>query len=250
MQDRIRDHIRSNVWGLVAVFIALSGTAYATHPGGENTISSGDIINGAVRTADIRNGAVNSAKVVDDSLTGKDVANNSLTASELATNSVGSSELGPNSVNSTKVVNDSLLGFDIAHNSVTGTEIDESTLSVEAMGCQIGVIHGFARIMRAGSIPGDFTTSGRHIDRAYNCAGGEISVRRFSEGLYEIRFVGNPSTLPFATSTPDDQDNFVTSRLGDFACAGDLPDRTGVYCIFVRDNDGDFQDGPFQILLP
>jgi hypothetical protein len=250
MQDRIRDHIRSNVWGLVAVFIALSGTAYATHPGGENTISSGDIINGAVRTADIRNGAVNSAKVVDDSLTGKDVANNSLTASELATNSVGSSELGPNSVNSTKVVNDSLLGFDIAHNSVTGTEIDESTLSVEAMGCQIGVIHGFARIMRASSIPPQFTSSSRHIDRAYNCAGGEILVRRPREGLYSVWFTGNPSTLPFATSTPGDQDNFVTVHRRPGCDSGGGTDPAGVYCVIVRDNDGDLQDGPFQVLLP
>src|SRR5919106_918303 len=191
MQNRIRNHIRSNVVGYVALFFALSlGTAYASHPDGENTISSGDIINGAVRTADLRNGAANSAKVANESLTGEDVANNSLTASELATNSVSS----------TKVVNDSLLGFDIAHNSVTGTEIDESTLSVEAMGCHIGVIHGFARIRRAHSIPTEFTSSGAHIDRAYNCTGGEISVRRGGRGFYDVRFAGNPSTLPWTES--------------------------------------------------
>ena len=70
MQDRIRNHIRSNVVGYVALFFALSlGTAWASHPGGENTISSADIIDGAVRNADIRNGAVNSPKVANDNLT-------------------------------------------------------------------------------------------------------------------------------------------------------------------------------------
>src|SRR5919106_2150597 len=206
MQDRIRNHIRSNVVGYVALFFALSlGTAWASHPGGENTISSADIIDGAVRNPDLRNGVVNSAKVTNESLTGEDIAPSSLTASELATGSVhsdevaenslgrfhlaagsvGSSELGANSVSSVKVTDESLMGFDIAHDSVTGTEIDELTLSVEAMGCQIGVIHGFARIHNAGSLPPQFTSGSRIIDRAYNCAGGEISVRRRNTGRYD-----------------------------------------------------------------
>jgi formylglycine-generating enzyme required for sulfatase activity len=91
----ISDWLRSNVLGLVAIFIALSGTAYATHPGGQNTIDTKDIINAEVRTEDIRDanvtrhdlgiGSVNSAKVVDNSLTGTDIDEAALDATPLRT---------------------------------------------------------------------------------------------------------------------------------------------------------------------
>jgi hypothetical protein len=97
MQKRVSNHIRHNVYGLVAIVIALTmGTAYATHPGGANTISTEDIQNqavtnpkiasqtieaitnnriapGAVNTGRLANGAVNSAKVQDGSLTADDL---------------------------------------------------------------------------------------------------------------------------------------------------------------------------------
>jgi hypothetical protein len=99
MRGRISDYIRHNAIGCVALFFALSGgVAWATHPGGANTISSVDIIdgevrngdlglnavgtdkinNGAVRSEDIRDGAVRSTKVFDESLTGADVDESSL----------------------------------------------------------------------------------------------------------------------------------------------------------------------------
>jgi hypothetical protein len=52
--SRVRAHLRNNVVGYVALFFALSGgAAWATHPGGANTISTGDIIDGEVRQPDI-----------------------------------------------------------------------------------------------------------------------------------------------------------------------------------------------------
>jgi hypothetical protein len=46
----------------VLIFIALGGTAYASHPGGANTISSGDIIDGQVQNADLGSNAVSGSK--------------------------------------------------------------------------------------------------------------------------------------------------------------------------------------------
>jgi hypothetical protein len=64
----IPDHLRSNVIGYVALFVALSGTAMATQSGRADTISSEDIINGQVKTNDISNSnGVRSADVRDDS---------------------------------------------------------------------------------------------------------------------------------------------------------------------------------------
>jgi hypothetical protein len=81
---RVSGHIRSNVVGYIALFcFAIGGTAYANHPGGANTISSADIINGEVKNDDIGANSVTSGKVTD----------NSLAKADLGLNSVGSFEL-------------------------------------------------------------------------------------------------------------------------------------------------------------
>ena len=106
MRDRIRSHIRSQGVGYVALFLVVAGgTAYATHPGGTNTISSGDIINGEVNAADIGSAQINggklatssvsSAKVVDDSLTGNDVDESTLNLATEAWHEIGSTSEPP-----------------------------------------------------------------------------------------------------------------------------------------------------------
>lgn len=52
LSTRIRRHIQHNVWGIVAVFIALGGTASALP--GRNTVDSGDIKKGQIKAADVR----------------------------------------------------------------------------------------------------------------------------------------------------------------------------------------------------
>ena len=65
MSKRIREHLRSNVVGYVAIFLfAIAGTAYAA-----NTIGSSDIINGQVKSADIGNKQVFSVDVRDGAVT-------------------------------------------------------------------------------------------------------------------------------------------------------------------------------------
>jgi hypothetical protein len=50
----IRNHLRSHVVGYVALFVALSGTAAPPPPGGADTISTEDIINGSIDTATVQ----------------------------------------------------------------------------------------------------------------------------------------------------------------------------------------------------
>jgi hypothetical protein len=76
ISSRIREHIRHNLWGITAVFIALGGTAAALP--GKNTVDSGDIKKGQVKTRDLANSSVTSPKVADDALTGDDVDESSL----------------------------------------------------------------------------------------------------------------------------------------------------------------------------
>lgn len=86
LSTRIREHIRHNLWGMVAVFIALGGTAAALP--GKNQVDSGDIKKAQVKNSDLANGAVTNpklapnavdgSKVVDDTLKGVDVDESSL----------------------------------------------------------------------------------------------------------------------------------------------------------------------------
>ena len=112
MAPRLSEWIRSNVTGLVAIFIALSGTAYAVDGplAGVNQVGSEDIINGEVKENDLGANAVKTGKVADESLT----------AADLALGAVGSAE----------VANESLTGDDIQNASLNGGEISPATLGI------------------------------------------------------------------------------------------------------------------------
>ena len=136
MSKRLRDHLRSNLVGYLGVFLALSGTAYATHPGGDNTIDSGDIINSQVRTADVGNNQVRTLDVRDDTLAGgglaaADLAPASVASSELATNAVpndgvgddGSTKLATDSVDFLEIQANAVRSFNVQSESLTGSDI-------------------------------------------------------------------------------------------------------------------------------
>jgi hypothetical protein len=88
----VSDYLRRNALGLVAIFIALGGTAFALP--GTNSVNSGDIVNGQVKARDIgaqqvrasklASGAVTGGKVLDNSLTGADVNEATLTTRPIA----------------------------------------------------------------------------------------------------------------------------------------------------------------------
>jgi hypothetical protein len=71
----------------VALVAALSGTAIALP--GKNTVDSGDIKNGQVKTKDIGRNAVTGVRVRNGALTGADARNNSLTGADINESSLG-----------------------------------------------------------------------------------------------------------------------------------------------------------------
>jgi len=68
----IGEHLRSNVVGYVAVFLALTGSAAALQ--GRNSVNSGDIKPRNVKRSDLARNSVDSAKVINGSLLGEDFA--------------------------------------------------------------------------------------------------------------------------------------------------------------------------------
>jgi hypothetical protein len=109
MGTRIRHHIRSNLVAYVALFFAFTGgAAWATHPGGANTISSGDIINGEVENNDLGADSVGSGKIADRSVKNADL-------------SIGASS-------SNTIADGGIQGVDVKNETLTGAQVDESTL--------------------------------------------------------------------------------------------------------------------------
>lgn len=140
MQTKIRNHIHSNVVGYVALFFALSGgVAWATHPGGANTINSADIIDGQVKEPDVAQAAVASPEVKNDSILPGDVAPNSLPSGRIADGTLigadvqngglAGNDLAANSIPTGRITDESLTGADVQNNALKGADIDESTLS-------------------------------------------------------------------------------------------------------------------------
>jgi hypothetical protein len=94
----------ANVMSVVAVFIALGGSAYAFKLG-KNSVGTKQLKKNAVTAAKIKNDAVTGAKIKSDAVTGAKIKDASVTGSELAAGAVDSSKLAANSVLSAAIAN-------------------------------------------------------------------------------------------------------------------------------------------------
>jgi hypothetical protein len=97
----VSQHIRSNIVGLIALFVALSGTATALQ--GKGTVKSKDIAKNAVTTPKLRGGAVTAPKLRDAAVTSAKLAAGAVTAADLAAGAVGTPALAPDSVTLDKI---------------------------------------------------------------------------------------------------------------------------------------------------
>jgi len=125
MHKQVADHIRSNVVGYVALFFALTGgVAWATHPGGANTISTGDIQNGQVTNPDLGANAVASGKIQDQQVKNAD----------LSVGASSSNTIADGGIQNVDVQNNTLTGAKVNDNSLTGDDVDENGLNLAAEG--------------------------------------------------------------------------------------------------------------------
>jgi hypothetical protein len=149
MSAKLREHLRSNVVGYIALFcFAIAGTAQALP--GKNTVDSADIKNHQVKKKDLANDSVGGGNVIDGSLTAADLdaaalksilatgvvssvqladgtivtanlADGSVTTPKLADRAVTAPKLASNAVEGSNVVNQSLTSADLAGADVSGS---------------------------------------------------------------------------------------------------------------------------------
>jgi hypothetical protein len=125
---RIRHHIRSNAIGYLALFVALSGTAYATHPGGANTISTVDIQNGEVKKEDIGAGEVTAGDIGVGAVNRQKLGRNAVTSEKVLDEALTADDIAFNTLRGDEILEESLGGNDIAGDSLSGEDVNESTL--------------------------------------------------------------------------------------------------------------------------
>jgi hypothetical protein len=127
MSTRIAAFIRQNVTGLIAIFIALGGTAYAN-----NEWTGANIVDGSLTSLDYKDDNIRSLDVRDATLRAADLAPDAIpsddecgaffvcfSSTKIADRAVGASEISPGAVGTSEA----------APNSLTGSDINESTLS-------------------------------------------------------------------------------------------------------------------------
>ena len=187
-----------------------TGTAYAA-----NTIGSGDIIDGSIRSVDIRNDAIKSVDILNSTLTSADVLDETLTDADLASGSVGQLEIQTDGVAATE----------IQDNSIDSGEVVDFQLSNQ----DVGVL--FAQVNADGSLA--------------NSSGNVTSGRVGANGSYEVDFAWNIVSCAFvATVGP--------SGAGSAVGEVNVADRSGnAEAVFVDTNtsDGSLADKPFSLIV-
>ena len=131
----------ANVTSLLALFVALGGTAaYAA-----NTVFSTDIVDGEVKTVDLASPAVTNNKLAANAVTTGKVAADTLGADDLAAGSVGTSE----------VTDNSLTGADVAESSLVGVNadtVDGGNLCRADEPLHVGVVTQFVTVCTSGPL--------------------------------------------------------------------------------------------------
>lgn len=129
----------ANVLSLMALFVALSASAYAATTIGKksvkaqhlanNSVTSQKLRNGAVTTAKLRNGAVIGSKIAPGAVSGEDLANGGVRSAALGGGVVTSGKIKDGAVTPEKLANNSVGTDKITANAVATGKIQDGAIS-------------------------------------------------------------------------------------------------------------------------
>ena len=213
MPTRVASWVRRNTVALLALFVALGGTAYAA-----SKIDGGSI----------EKGTITAKKLKKNTLGGKQINEAKLGTVPRATDSVSA---------------DTAKSAGTALNSETLDGLDSAAFTRSACGSQTGALQGFARVDANAGFSSTFTTGG--VASAYNCSGGTVEARRTGAGQYEVRFNGASGLLSLVSSQDidTDPDQIVVSTVR-------IPGTEAAFEVEVSDLTATQVDIPFVIALP
>ena len=110
---------------IVALMVALGGTAVAASTLANGSVTSAKIANSAVTSAKIANAAVQSAKIANGSVASAKIANSAVTSAKIANSAVTSAKIANSAVTSAKIAPGTLGGVSAAKVTVVaGTPVN------------------------------------------------------------------------------------------------------------------------------
>jgi hypothetical protein len=195
-------YLRNQHAGLVALFLALTGTSYAVATG---SINSREIRNNTVKSRDIRN----------NSVTGRDLRNGRVSGRDLRNGSVSGSDLRDGAVAGADVADGSLGGADVANAGLTGQDVRDGSLR----DADIGANAISADEIRAGSV------------RSEEVQNGALRAEDFAAGVLAPTTDANVRFASFDVPATEAGSEDVACQSGDRALGG------GVSFAGGRDDD-------------
>jgi hypothetical protein len=123
----------STVISCVALFVALSGAAYAAGLA-KNSVKTKNIANGAVTAAKVKASSINASKLANGAVIGSKIANGAVGASKLAEASVRSTALGGGVVTTGKIKDLGVTEGKLAGNAVTAAKIAAGAVETGKLG--------------------------------------------------------------------------------------------------------------------
>lgn len=127
--NHLKRHLSvANVLSCMALFVALSGVAYAATLG-KNAVKTKNIAKGAVTTQKLRNGAVTTPKIRNGSVIAAKIAAGNVGSTQLADGGVRSADLGGGVVTTAKLNNNAVTTAKIAASAVQTGQINDGAVT-------------------------------------------------------------------------------------------------------------------------
>lgn len=125
----------ANAISCVALFVALSGAAYAAKTTlGKKAVKTQNLANGSVTTLKLRGGSVTNLKLRNGAVTGPKIAPGTIGSTLLASGAIRSEQLGGGVVTSGKLKNGAVTGEKLAGGSVTTEKIANGAVTSPKLG--------------------------------------------------------------------------------------------------------------------
>jgi len=171
--NQLKKHLSvANVLSCTALFVALSGAAYATSHVTKNSVKTRHLGKGAVTTQKLRNGAVTAPKLRNGAVIAAKLRNGSVVNRTLADASVRAVNLGGGVVTTPKLKNGAVTNPKLGTNAVTTGKVEDG--AVTAAKLSSGFLAQLVKNVSYASKASDSDTSGPKTATAECPAGKQV----------------------------------------------------------------------------